>query len=344
MQIGTDLGCRNRMSLAPAFFENSIPVVFAANNSFVPIFAACFQSLLDHAGTARNYDVILLHTDVTEENQALLLGLIGERPHISLRFFDVSGLVQEYDLKANAHISVETYFRFLIQGVLPDYDKVLYLDCDLIINADVAALYDIDVTGYLLAAALDPGIAGHLHMPADDTERYLRQELKMADPSRYFQAGVLLLNTRQLRSRYTIDQWLTFASVPYRFNDQDVLNRYCEGQVKDLDMRWNLLHDCDHTRVSRIICHAPRQVQEAYAAAHAEPKIIHYAGYRKPWQKPTEDLARYFWEPLRKTPYYEEVLYSMTRFAAKECILEDRKSRSLCWRFLRLVKKNLFRK
>ena len=49
----------------------------------------------------------------------------------ALRFVDVSGLTRSYDLKtSNEHISVETCYRFLIQDVMPGYDKVLYLDSD----------------------------------------------------------------------------------------------------------------------------------------------------------------------------------------------------------------------
>lgn len=332
------------MSLNPAFAENSIPVVFAANNSFVPMFAACLRSLIDHVSEDYNYDVVLLQTDVTKENKAILSDMIAEYNNVCLRFFDVSGMIRDYDLRANAHISVETFFRFLIQAILPGYDKVLYLDCDLIVNADVAELYQTDVEGYMLAAALDPEIQGHLNGASREIGRYIANELKLRNPYEYFQAGVLLFNEKQMREAYSLEQWLTFASVPYKFSDQDVLNRYCEGRVKFLDMAWNLITDCDHTRVSHIIVHAPQEIQQAYHKAHAAPKLIHYAGHRKPWHKPTEDMAQYFWSALRKTPYYEEVLYSMTRFAAKECIQEERRARSLYWRLRRLVKKMLLRK
>lgn len=334
----------NRMFLNPAFAENSIPVVFAANNSFVPMFAACLRSLIDHVSEDYNYDVVLLQTDVTKENKAILSGMIEGYNNVCLRFFDVSGMIRDYDLRANAHISVETFFRFLIQAILPGYDKVLYLDCDLIVNADVAELYQTDVEGYMLAAALDPEIQGHLNGASREIGRYIANELKLRNPYEYFQAGVLLFNEKQMREAYSLEQWLTFASVPYKFSDQDVLNRYCEGRVKFLDMAWNLITDCDHTRVSHIIVHAPQEIQQAYHKAHAAPKLIHYAGHRKPWHKPTEDMAQYFWSALRKTPYYEEVLYSMTRFAAKECIQEERRARSLYWRLRRLVKKMLLRK
>ena len=329
--------------LKSAFDGNAIAVVFAANNGFVPYFAACLQSLLDHASPSNCYDLVLIQTDVSEDNKASLMKMVSAYDNVSLRFFHPGLLLQNRHLKANAHISVETYFRFLIQQILPDYDKVLYLDCDLIVNADVAELYNTDVEGYLLAAARDPEFLGHLHGADKQIQKYILTELNMKDPENYFQAGVLLFNEKEMRKAYSLEQWLTFASVPYKYNDQDVLNLYCEGRVKYLDMVWNLITDCDHTRVSKIIVHSPETIQREYASAHASPKIIHYAGYRKPWQNPTEDMAHYFWSALRKTQYYEECLYTMTQFAAEACIQEDRRNRSLYWRLRRLVKRILLR-
>ncbi len=321
--------------------ENAVPVVFAADNCFVPYFSACLQSLLKHASAERFYDLVLLHTNVTEENQARLLDMVVPYPYVSLRFFNADALVYDYDLKTNGHISVETYFRFLIQKILPEYDKVLYLDCDLIVNADVGELYETDVEGYLLAAARDPEFLGNLNGANPRIRRYILTELNMHQPENYFQAGVLLFNEQEMRKAHSLEQWLTFASKPYLYNDQDVLNIYCEGRVKFLDMSWNLLTDCDHTRISGVISHAPESIQREYFLARKDPKMIHYAGFRKPWQRPTEDMAEYFWEAMRVTPFYEEALYNMSQFAADERITESRRKRSPYWRFRRYLKKLL---
>ena len=296
----------------PAFAKNNIPVVFAANNNFVPMFAACFRSFLDHCSEEYNYDVVLIERDITAENRAKLAAMTEGVDNVSLRFYDPGRILQHFKLKANAHISVETYFRFLIQSILPDYDKVLYLDCDTIINADVAELYNTDIEGYMLAAVRDVDFLGQINGANKKTLKYVTEEFHMQDPYNYFQAGVLLFNEKEMKKAHSVNEWLTFASTPYMYNDQDVLNLYCEGHVKYLDMAWNLITDCDHTRVKDVIIHAPDQVQKEYASAHANPKIIHYAGYMKPWHRPTEDYAEYFWSALRRTDFYEVLLFKMS--------------------------------
>lgn len=328
--------------LKPAFEHNSIPVVMAANNNFVPMFAACTRSLIDHMSQDKNYDLVLLQSDITQENKERLQEMVEQYPNVSLRFFDAAQLLTNYELKANAHISVETYYRFLIQDVLPEYDKILYIDCDLIVNADVAELYETDVNGYMLAAVRDADFLGQINGANPETKKYCETEFKMKNPYNYFQAGVLLLNTKEMRNAYSLDQWLTFASHPYKYNDQDVLNLYCEGHVKYLDMAWNLITDCDHTRINHVIVYAPASIMEEYQKAHANPKMIHYAGFMKPWHRPTEDYAQKFWAALKRTPYYEELLFELMNGVSYWSIYENvTKKQSMKHFIMRLVDKVL---
>lgn len=329
--------------LEPAFQKEAIAVVFSTSNEFVPYFSGCLQSLLEHCSDCHNYDVIVLHLYVSESNRHALSRMVRGYDNVSLRFYCVNALVKNHNLKANAHISTETYFRFLIQELLPDYHKVLYLDSDVIIQTDIAELYQTELDSFLLAAARDPEFLGNLHGANKQIQNYIRKHLGMRQPDDYFQAGVLLFNVTEMRKAYSISQWLNFAAKQYRYLDQDILNVYCEGRVKYLDMAWNLLTDCDHTRISRIIVHAPKSVQDAYSKARENPKIIHYAGHKKPWQDSTEDMAGYFWEYIRKTPYYEQVLQTMVRYQAQEATEAARKKYSP-YRLLRRWAKKLLHK
>lgn len=138
-----------------------------------------------------------------------------------------------HDLSTNnPHISVETYYRFLIQEILPDYDKVLYLDSDLIIQGDISELYSVDLGNNLLAAAHDIDFLGNLNMKDGKRLTYAKKVLGMKNPYDYFQAGVLVLNTAEMRQLYSIETWLDYASDDrFIYNDQDVLNAHCEGRV-----------------------------------------------------------------------------------------------------------------
>ena len=303
---------RQEAVLTPAFKkENTVPVVLAANDKFVPMCSTTVQSLLENSNSERFYDITVLHTDITSYNQALMQLQVSRYPNVSLRFYNTAPITEKYKLKANEHISVETYYRFLIQDILPGYGKVLYIDCDLVVTRDVAELYDTDVSDYLLAAAYDPDFIGQVNSDRENLE-YAQSTLKLEDPYAYFQAGVILFNTENLRSLYSMHDWLGFAKEPYRYCDQDVLNKHCKGKVKYLDMSWNVLTNCMGFRVPKVIAKAPLSIKAAYTEARNHPFIIHYAGSEKPWNSPTCDMSEIFWHYARRTPFYEKLLCSLT--------------------------------
>ncbi len=305
--------------IEPIFKQKSVPIVMAANNAFVPVFATCLQSIIDTSSANNNYDIVLIQSDITPENKQILSGMVADHKNISLRFYDAATLLADYKLEARQHISVETYYRFLIQEAMPSYDKVLYIDCDIIVKRDLAELFNTNVNGYMLAATLDPDFIGQYNGAYAMTKRYAEETLELKDPYTYFQAGIILFNEKEMRKAHTLTEWLNFCTRPYRYSDQDVLNVFCQGHVKYLDMAWNMIYDCNHDRIEKVIKFAPKDIQTQYLAAHNNPNIIHYAGFMKPWHNPYEEYSQDFWQAARKTPYYEQLLYSMnTRYTKQE--------------------------
>lgn len=306
-------------TMEPLGHPNTVPVVFAANNNFVGPLGVAVKSLLDHTSEGNFYDLVVLESDITAANKNRLRSLFT-KPNAQIRFVNVLPLLDGYTLKAHAHISRETFFRFVIQDVMPGYDKILYLDSDLLIQSDVAELFSTDVKGCLLAAALDIDFASQINGYDRKMYAYARDTLQMADPYAYFQAGVLLLNLAEMRRAYTLDQWLTLASDDYKYSDQDVLNRYCQGRVKYLDQAWNLLFDNDFSRVSNVLCYAPKSLFDAYQEAAKAPKIVHFAGFAKPWLRSPTDHGDDFWQVARTTPFYEDLIYGMINHWGNEKI------------------------
>lgn len=290
-----------------ALQKTVVPVVFACSREYIPVFSVCLRSLLDHAGADALYDIVLIIRNIGDGQKDVLHRMTAPYPNVSLRFVDPLPLLEGYTLKANAHISVETYYRFLIQEILPEYDRVLYLDSDMVIRADVRDLFETDLEGNVIGAARDIDFLGQIGGYSPDTVRYSREKLSMKDPGGYFQAGVLLIDERQMRNLHSTEEWLSLSSVPHRFNDQDVLNEACEGRVLYLPMEWNVVTDAGHTRIRGAVRYAPAAVQDEYFRARKAPKILHYAGAMKPWSHLGEDFGDCFWETARRSPYYEQL-------------------------------------
>lgn len=298
--------------LKPAFSENNIAIVLAADDNYVPYLATTITSIIENATAIHNYDILVMNKDISQHNQQRLQRVIGERKNFALRFIDMAKFEEKFsELFLRGHFAVETWFRLMLPEILSNYDKVLYLDSDLVANYDVAELYKTDVTGYLLAACHDADTAG-LYLSKPKKRAYMDNVLKISKPYNYFQAGVVLFNLADFREKYTTTEMLTFArKYKWELLDQDVLNYLAQDKVKFVDMSWNVMFDLDFDRISSIISYAPKYLYDAYLEARKQPKIVHYAGDSKPWEKPSSDFAYFFWKYARKNECYEQLVQNM---------------------------------
>ena len=301
------------VALEPAFGDNQVSVVLSADGAYVPYLSALLQSIHDTRSASRTYDIVVLTTSIEPRDQAILKEQVGE-DNFSLRFLDVTRMMHNYTnrLFLRGHFSVETYFRLLLGDLLPAYDKMLYLDCDMIVRHDIAELFDTDVEGFLVAACRDADSAGLYNGMVPSKKAYVDEVLGLADPYGYFQAGMVLFNLAEWRDAYSVEDVFACASErDWELLDQDVLNVLCQGRVTYVDMKWNSMVDWLYERIPMVISIAPAELEREYLAAHNDPYIVHFAGPDKPWSDPESDQAHYFWEVCRRTPYYEVTLARM---------------------------------
>ncbi len=310
-----------RLECADGQGKPVVPVVFAADINYVPMVTTAVYSMLVNASKDCFYDVYILERDIGPYYSRLLDDFFASFENASVRCVNVDGYVGDLNLQtSNGHISVETYYRFLIQEILPSYDKVVYLDSDLIVQGDVSELFSVELGENLIAAARDIDYLGNLNMSDGERMKYSREVLGLVEPYGYFQAGVLVLNTAEMRKLYPFQKWLEIAAEPkYIYDDQDILNARCQGRVVYLDNAWNVMNDCCG-RIAKVFTHAPADVFDAFTAAYRRPKILHYAGFQKPWKPGPCDLGEFFWMYARETPFYERLLgmHHMNRIEAQD--------------------------
>lgn len=308
----------------PARTHEVVSVVFAANDYYTPYLSTLLASILAHRTQGRIYELMVLSRDFGERNKRVLEGQAAEAG-ASLRFVDVAEAMQPFEgkLRTWAHFKVETYYRLLLPQLLPTHHKVLYLDADMVCRRDVSELFDTDVEGYLIAACKDPdttgiynGVPEELGLGQPDKRGYMDNVLKIKNPYEYFQAGTILFNLDEWRARINVEEVFEFAQAQeWQLLDQDVLNYWCQGSVRFVDMAWNVMFDNGGFRISDIISHTTPELYAAYMEARKDPFIVHYAGPFKPWSDPDCDYAEVFWHYARMTPFYESMLFREARDA-----------------------------
>ena len=305
---------RNTSSL-PKIIKTSpgaVVTVMAANDAFVPYLSVLLDSIMQNSGNGRKHEIFVFTTDISEEHEKALGASVGRNGNFSLSVVRVNALVSGHELHVNAnmHISIDTYYRFLILYLFHNTQKVLYLDCDTVVNADIAELYDIDMQGNCIAAVRDVDCAGAVNQNKDFA-RYVRETLGCFEPAQYFQAGVMLFDIPAMRAVCSAEE--LFGMIQERnwtFMDQDILNFVYRNKILYLDQAWNTIMDWREPDRSRmdIMKNAPLALYMEYLSARKAPKIIHYAGYQKPWNTAGCDFAAYFWKYARQTEFYEEIL------------------------------------
>jgi lipopolysaccharide biosynthesis glycosyltransferase len=308
-----DVSLPGPVEIKPAFEKDSVAIALASDDNYALPLIVTVQSILTHASENKNYDFLIFDDGIQQSRKNTLLAMVKNHANASIRFLNKKNYQVTEGLKTKDHISEATYIRFLILDVLKNYSKILYLDCDLVVNDDVAKLYETDVTGYMAAAVRDTIMAGWCHSHSDLHDGYLKYQLNIGDPSTYFNAGVLLINVEELGKRYSAgDLYFLAAGQEFRWMDQDILNMVCSGHVKLCDPTWNVM-----INTSMIYKLMSEEMIAAFEQSLKNAKIVHYAGSTTPCFSPGHPREEDFWQYAKETSVYEELRALAEQSAAK---------------------------
>jgi lipopolysaccharide biosynthesis glycosyltransferase len=202
-----------------------------------------------------------------------------------------------------SHLTAATLLRLQLPSVLKDVDRVVYLDSDLIVLNDIAALYDTDLSDLPLAACLDFWLTGGppfappiVGWGVEEWHRFLSDVVRLADHTAYFNAGVMVMDLARCRDNGLMpaaEAFLEQANYKTVYVDQDALNHVINGAFVRLDLRWNVLANRRPTNGAARTASTPAAVSET------DPWILHYAGPRKPWSVEPQQMTawhRRFWQ------------------------------------------------
>ncbi|WP_312281227.1 glycosyltransferase family 8 protein [Oscillibacter sp.] len=299
----------------PLHEKDHIPIVMAASEEFLPYTCVAMHSVLAHGREECGYEFLLLSQNgYSPEGLALLETTIKDYPSCAIRLVTVGGYLPE-TLYTEGHVSGETYARLLIPRLLKHYNDVLYLDGDLVVLQDVFPLLSLphDPEIYL-SGVTDLDVLGQYCGPERSMRYYLEKKLHMHRAAEYLQAGVLVFHVQAMRAGLGEDALLKAStSGCFRYFDQDVLNVLCQGHIRLLDLRWNVVCDCDGYRVSHIIANTPEELQKGYVASRQDPWIVHYSGRQKPWADEKTDLGSYFQQAMAQVQLETQCLKEQKR-------------------------------
>ena len=331
-------------SVTPVYHQSN-NIVFSSDRNYIPYLSVAIYSIIENSSPDENYDIIILHRDVYYYQQRFILSLVDKKSNVSIRFFNVSSFAKKYGIdelfKVN-HLSLAAYFRLFVGTICAKYEKVLYLDCDLIVTTDIAKLFHTDIGNYPIGAVLDTTISNSLIADGLDEgtwksfRRYMRDTLDFTNQVTYFNSGVMVIDIEKF-NEIGLDYLLDLARHNNKFfHDQNVFNAAFEGNYFQLGQTWNFqwnvkFHSSNYKEV------LPPDILAFYEDPNIHANIIHYTSHEKPWKNPYHSFANLWWEYARKTPFYEIFLRELYERSQKSHaisrMLSDREINCIFYRY-----------
>ena len=276
----------------------TIPILFTFDDKLVLPACVCLSSLLRSAGPDTFYDIFIIHSDRYDLSGTDVARIPEYYPNCKITFRPISGeFVGGYEIRG---IPETCYYRMLSPELIPEYDKILYSDVDVIFRDDLTKYYDTDLGtncfgGVDNCSALRPSV-----------QRYAREVLGI-DPSHgFYCSGNLLINLKLIREEGLCAKFRELGKNSYRQQDMDIINIACNGRFYSFPPAF-----CLAVSIYRMIVQRRDDMLSLYSPSDLdyalEKGIVHYNG-AKPWNTWCHHFD-IWWQAYRESPFFDEKYY-----------------------------------
>ncbi|WP_052429382.1 glycosyltransferase family 8 protein [Paenibacillus borealis] len=244
---------------------SEIHIVTATNDNYANQLCVMLNSMFINKASDKYVHLYLLYDNLSIKNMNKL-DEIAQRYGAAINFILVNrdifnGFIEK------PYITLESYYRIIVPSLIEHVDKVIYLDCDLIIDGDITELWNIELGDYYIGAV-------------EGAYKDRMEILSIPELFGYFNAGVLLINMSKWRenniSEIVLD-WIKNNSEKIRHMDQDALNAVLFNKRYILSPVWN--YTTGHFENLKLFIDA---------------KIYHFTGPKKPWLTEHPFGGKYF--------------------------------------------------
>lgn len=238
------------------------------------------QSILEHTDSRICFHI--LHDETLSTDNKYKLEMVAHNGSSKIEFHIIDE--DDFSIVKNqmSRFTIGAMFRCSLPELLPDLNRIIYLDADLFVNRDIKELWDVDVREYYLAGVADEGVAVHYH------PRILNKYPEIKKES-YFNLGVLYMNLKKLREFGNLKKLVVdflIENPEADLPDQDALNVLFHNKVLYLDGSWNqfvYLHRKDNVeKLDKAVFHCAATLLMLYS--HSQIDLEYFRTIcRTPW-------------------------------------------------------------
>lgn len=246
-------------------------IAFCLDNNYIPHCSTVISSIIENN---KDEDITfhIISDYLSIENKTILSDWILSTNKSIVFHKAIKNDFKQFPV-GDAYINITTYYRLLLPEILKDIDKVLYLDCDVIVNSSLKSLWNTDITEYALG-----GVRDRIN---DSIRLYNRLDYSMKHG--YVNAGVLLINLNKWREQNVFEKAINIASRNpeiLKNHDQDIINIIFHDSKRLLDFKYNLL---EYYLYTEDWLYLDRKYYPEIIEACKNPVIVHFCMPQKPW-------------------------------------------------------------
>ena len=271
-------------------------IVYACDKNYAALTAISAVSALRHNRGAR---IVLLGYNLETDAQKLVCSRV-EKAGGEFLYRDVSPLIEKLVRQGVCpYTSYAAYARIFIPDVLEDVERVLYLDCDTLVDGSLDELFATDLHDKPFGLGFDCVLHHY--------KRYVRQPSELP----YYNSGVMLMDLKAWRSHRCTERILAeleHPSGPNPLGDQDIIVRVFPQETQPIDPKWNFLSQffmLSYEGLCRIVGGGESLLfsPEAYREARRHPIIYHFSGQTlgRPWFTSSRHPMRCLYQSIART-------------------------------------------
>lgn len=309
-----------------------LTLLFVADEHYAAPLAAALYSALVNLARPTSVEVFLVHGPMEADTRARLRALVDRTEHdVTLHFIPVreDAALGRWSLQLEDVWTPTTFFRLLIEKLIPeDRSRVLYLDCDMVVEGNLLELWATDLEERTIAAAPERSVS----CPKFGIARW--RELGLPPTAPYFNAGLMLIDMARWRARSYGERVLEYLhdhgdTLRIKGN-QEGLNAVLAGDWTVLDPSWNVLNWYYDVRWFDSARHGAVPSRRDRPRMLREAKVIHYTTRFKPWRAECDHpRRRRYFHYLRRSGWMPPVAYARWRLGLEVDQLRYRLGRAL---------------
>lgn len=251
--------------------QEPVVIACAANAPYAMPLAVTLRSAATHLDRDRRLVAYVVDDGIASDDKRRIIQSLPERASVNW----IEPRRKNFDgLPLWGRMPITTYDKIMVADFLPaDVRRAIWLDCDMLVLADLAALWDRPFSGATTLAVQDslvPFVSSRFGVGGYD-------ELQMDPDTPYFNAGMMVIDVNAWRaanvSRLALEYLKKFQKRVC-FWDQEALNAVLAGTWNPLEPRWNWSANLDRLAGSAT---------NHRGATPAQSRLVHFSGNIKPW-------------------------------------------------------------